>query len=233
MKLSSCDCVISSFPFLLSSSSCLACLKCFLKKFLLSLSFRLLRLRIRSALRRLARFFFTSSHSGFRPSFSSLLAFLHCFRSWRRLFTSCSISLSLLPFCFEPFCFSATTPNLFLHSSYRMSPMQFSLVSTWPRSECSRMKLRSSSSYCHTATLFAFGHLTSCLCPGSFLSVLWPGSWLLGFVDVDFLRVFSPVPPSEEYVSTKDPPVSSTCLPSATLEPSALWLATWLWAPLV
>ncbi len=38
MKLSSCDCVMSSFPFLLSSSSCLACLNGFLKKLLLSLS---------------------------------------------------------------------------------------------------------------------------------------------------------------------------------------------------
>lgn len=103
------------------------------------------------------------------------------------------------PFCFGPdLCFPATTLNLPLHSLYRMSPKQFSLVSTWPRSEAPRMTLRSSSSFCQTATLFAFGHLTGCLCPGSFLSVLRPGSWfmgsagVLGFVGV--LGVFSLVP---------------------------------------
>ncbi len=151
---------MASLPLRFSSSSWWACLKGSLKKFFLSISFRFLRLLIRSARRSLASLCLRSSHNSLRPSFSSGAAFLLLFFRWRLSDMSNSMCLSLRPFCLGAMvCLDVHSPNLSLHSSYMMFPIKVSLCSTVPHKECCSTPLRCSSSLHQTSCIFAFGHL--------------------------------------------------------------------------
>lgn len=94
--------------------------------------------------------------------------------------------------------------------------MRLNLASTWPCNGCSRVMLTYLSSSCQTATSFAFGHLTGCLRPGSFLCplarLLVVGSWLVtrGLVCSGCSHRFHPQGVS---VSIKGPSCTF-CLPS-------------------
>ncbi len=104
---SSCP-VICSVPFFFSSSRLRAYLKGSWEKLDLSFSFLLLRFLILSAHLRFVSLALIDSWS---------IAFLHAFRTRRRSFTSCRISLSHLPLCLGRIFLCISSPNLPIPSS--------------------------------------------------------------------------------------------------------------------
>ncbi len=154
MQIYSCSSSLetSRIPLVFSSRSPCAYRNEFLKKLDLSFSLLFLRLLMRSAVRRLARRLLISSQRAFRPSFSDSSAFLQRLRSCLLLATRSSISFSLLPFYFTTASLMVTSPYLFLHSSYRISPNRFSLATTDPRRAFCSSPLRCSSNFLHFST---------------------------------------------------------------------------------
>ncbi len=134
---------------------------------------------MRSALRRLARRLLISSQRAFRPSFSDSSAFLQRLRSCLLLATRSSISFSLQPFDLTTASLMVTSPYLFLHSSYRISPNRFSLATTDPhRAFCSSL-LRCSSNFLYSSASLTFGHFVLFFRSGFFrFLALWLDSFL-------------------------------------------------------
>ncbi len=180
---------------------------------------------MRSALQRLARRLLISSQRAFRPSFSDSSAFLQRLRSCLLLATRSSISFSLLPYDLNTASLMVTSPYLFLHSSYRISPNRFSLSNTDPRRAFCSSPLRSSSNFLQSSTSLAFGHFILFLHSGFFrFLALWLDSVLRGAIE------FTSWGSSTSLSSSS---FLSSCSASATLGPLALWLSTRPWIPFV